>query len=151
MQGLGRAYCYSGQAPKAINYYNQQLEIAREIGNQLAEAQALSGLASAYSSIEQHQAAFNCFRQQLAVAREIKARKEEGQALGALGAYYIFRGGDYRRGIKYCQQALAIALASRTGRLAVKSSSNMVSSDDPSLRQRNASTRVAPLSLKLGC
>ncbi len=107
--GLGGAYCHLGQVQKALDYHNRQLEIARQICNKLAEAQALSALVGAYSSLEQHQAAFNCLQQQLAVAREIKARKEEAQALGGLGAYYIFTGRSYRRGIKYCQQALIIA------------------------------------------
>ncbi len=59
-------------------------------------------------SLEQYQISFNYFQQQLAVAREIKSLQEEGQALGSLGSFHIFQG-DYRRGIKYCQQALVIA------------------------------------------
>ena len=106
--GLGEAYCHLGQVQKALSYHNQQLEIARKIGNKLAEAQALGGLVGAYSSLQQHQTVFNYLQQQLAIAREINAKKEEGQALGGLGASYILKG-NYRRGIKYCQQALTIA------------------------------------------
>jgi tetratricopeptide (TPR) repeat protein len=108
LQGLGRAYSYLDQVPQAMNYYQQHLELARQIGNRQAEAQALGGLVGVYSSLAQHQTAINCLQQQLAIAREIKASNEEGQALGGLGAYYILRG-NYRKGMKYCQQALAIA------------------------------------------
>lgn len=106
--GLGGAYCNFGQVQKALGYHERHLEIARKIGNKLAEIQALTGLVGAYSLLKQHQSAFNCLQQQLAIAREIKARKEEGEALGGLGTYFIFTG-KYRRGIKYCQQALMIA------------------------------------------
>ncbi|MUG93389.1 tetratricopeptide repeat protein [Scytonema sp. UIC 10036] len=108
LQGLGRAYAYLDRVPQAMSYYKQQLELAKEIGNRQAEAQALGGLVGVYSSLGQHQTVLNCLQKQLTVACEIKASKEEGQALGGLGAYAILRG-NYRRGIKYCQQALAIA------------------------------------------
>ncbi len=108
LQVLGGAYCHFGQFQKAINYHNQQLEIACKIGNKLAEAQALGELSGVYFLVGQHQNAFSYLQQKLAVAREIKARKEEGQALGALGSLYIFKG-NYRKGLKYCQQALVIA------------------------------------------
>lgn len=108
LQGLGHAYSYLDQVSQAMNYYQQHLELARQIGNRQAEAQALGGLVGVYDSLQQHQTAINCLEQQLAIAREIKASKQEGQALGGLGAYYILRG-NYRRGMKYCQQALAIA------------------------------------------
>ncbi|KAB8333142.1 tetratricopeptide repeat protein [Scytonema tolypothrichoides VB-61278] len=108
LQGLGRAYAYLDQTSQAMSYYKQQLELARQIGNQKAEAEALGGLVGIYSSLAQHQTAINCLQQQLAVACENNAQKEEAQALGGLGAYYILRG-NYRRGIKYGKQALAIA------------------------------------------
>ena len=117
LQGLGRAYSYLDQVPQAMNYYQQHLELARQIGNRQAEAQALGGLVGVYSSLAQHQTAINCLQQQLAIAREIKASNEEGQALGGLGAYYILRG-NYRKGMKYCQQALAIASLGGQSRIA---------------------------------
>ena len=106
--GLGGAYCHLGQVQKALGYHERQLEIARKIGNKLAEIEALSGLIGVYSLQKQHQTVLNCLEQQLAIAREIKARREEAQALGGLGSHYILTG-NYRRGMKYSQQALAIA------------------------------------------
>jgi tetratricopeptide (TPR) repeat protein len=87
-QGLGVAYRYVGQGDQAINCHNHQLEIARKIGNKLAEVQALGGLGSDYLSMGQYKAAFNLFQQYLAVACEIKARKEQGMALSYLGRSY---------------------------------------------------------------
>ncbi len=108
LRGLGGAYSHFGQVLKAMNYHNRELEIAREIGNKLAEAQALGELGGVYSSLGQHKTALSYLQQKLAVAREIRATKEEGLALGGLGSLHIFKG-NYRRGIKYSQQALVIA------------------------------------------
>jgi tetratricopeptide (TPR) repeat protein len=88
LQVLGGAYCQFGQFSKAINYHNQQLEIACKIGNGLVEVQAIGELSGVYFLLGQHQNAFSYLQQKLAVAREIKARKEEGQALGAFGSLY---------------------------------------------------------------
>ncbi len=97
-----------GQYQLAIDYHQQRLTIAREIGDRRGEGNALGNLGNAYDSLGQYQLAIDYHQQRLTIAREIGDRRGEGNALGNLGIAYQSLG-QYQQAINYYQQALTIA------------------------------------------
>ncbi|VEP15844.1 Tetratricopeptide repeat protein (fragment) [Hyella patelloides LEGE 07179] len=119
---LGNAYGSLGQYQRAIDYYQQALEIARDIGDReyeghslgnlgLAygyEGHSLGSLGNVYSSLGKYQRAIDYYQQALEIAQDIGDRGHEGRSLGNLGLAYGSLG-EYQRAIDYHQQALKIA------------------------------------------
>ncbi len=101
---LGIAYAALGDAGKAIEYYEQALVIAREIGDRRGEGAALGNLGIAYADLGDARKAIEYYEQALAIAREIGDRRGEGAALGNLGIAYAALG-DARKAIEYYEQA----------------------------------------------
>ena len=104
---LGRAYAALGQAPQAIEYYQQALAISREIGDRSGEGTHLGNLGNAYANLGQVPQAIEYHQQALAISREIGDRRREGTALDNLGTAYAALG-QIPQAIEYFQQALAI-------------------------------------------
>jgi tetratricopeptide (TPR) repeat protein len=105
---LGIAYQSLGQYPQAIEYHQQWLAIAQEIGDREGEASALDNLGTVYNLLGQYPQAIEYHQQSLAIAREIGDREGEANSLGNLGlAYYSLD--QYPQAIEYHQQQLAIA------------------------------------------
>jgi len=104
----GLAYCSLGQVEKAIEYCQQALEIAREIGDRRGEGNRLGNLGNAYSDLGQVEKAIEYCQQALEIAREIGDRRGEGDDLGNLGNAYSDLG-QVDKAIEYYQQALEIA------------------------------------------
>ncbi|MEL0597311.1 MAG: CHAT domain-containing tetratricopeptide repeat protein, partial [Planktothrix rubescens PR222] len=102
------AYCSLGQYQQAIDYHQQNLTIAREIGSRRGEGSALGSLGIAYCSLGQYQQAIDYHQQRLTIAREIGDRRGEGNGLGGLGNAYGSLG-EYQQAINYYQQYLTIA------------------------------------------
>ncbi|MGB3517256.1 MAG: tetratricopeptide repeat protein, partial [Elainellaceae cyanobacterium] len=78
---LGNAHHALSQYAKAIEYYEQNLAIAREIGDRRGEGNALGGLGNAYDGLSQYAKAIEYHEQRLAIAREVGDCSEEGRAL----------------------------------------------------------------------
>ncbi|NAS89575.1 hypothetical protein C4E24_07580, partial [ANME-1 cluster archaeon AG-394-G21] len=57
---------------KAIEYYEQALAIAREIGDRRGEGNSLGNLGLAYSDLGQEEKAIEYYEQALAIGKEIK-------------------------------------------------------------------------------
>ncbi|MBD2069574.1 tetratricopeptide repeat protein [Leptolyngbya sp. FACHB-671] len=91
----------------AIDFHQQHLSIAREIGDRRGEANALSNLGIAYFSLGQYQQTIDFYRQSLAIDREIGDQQGEVIALSNLGIAY-FSLGQYQRAIDFYQQSLTI-------------------------------------------
>ncbi len=108
MINLGGAYLALSRNEKAIGYFEQTLEVARELKRRGLEDAALNNLGAAYSGLSQHEKAIGYFEQALANARELKTRVAEGRALTNLGSAYSDVGQD-EKAIGYHEQALAIA------------------------------------------
>jgi tetratricopeptide (TPR) repeat protein len=105
---LGIAYHALGQAERAIEYHQQALAIARDIGDRRNEGIQLGTLGEAYCTLGQVERAIEYHQQALAIAREIRDRRNEGAWLSGLGLTYHALG-QVERAIEYHQQALAIA------------------------------------------
>ncbi|MFN8466309.1 MAG: tetratricopeptide repeat protein [Caldilineaceae bacterium] len=105
---LGNAHFSLGETRRAIEYYEQYLVIAREIGDRGGEGAALGNLGNAYYSLGETRRAIDLYEQQLVIVREIDDRRGEGAALGNLGNAYYSLGGT-RRAIEYHEQYLVIA------------------------------------------
>ena len=104
---LGIAYANLGQVERAIGYYEQQLEITREIGDRRGEGIAYANLGIAYAKLGQVERAIGSFEQALEISREIGDRWGEGDALGNLGIAYADLGQE-ERAIGHEEQALVI-------------------------------------------
>ena len=105
--GLGSVYIVLGEYDRAIDFHQQQLGIAQEIGYHRGESNALGNLGSAYYSLSEYDRAIDLYQQQLDIAQEIGHQRGEANALGGLGtAYYSL--GQYDRAIDLYQQQLNI-------------------------------------------
>ncbi|MGD1698310.1 tetratricopeptide repeat protein, partial [Dapis sp. BLCC M229] len=105
---LGIAYSFLGEYHKAIEYFQQSLQIAREIGDLSTEGKALGNLGNVYDSLGEYHKAIEYHQQDLQIAREIGNRSGEGIALGNLGNVYNSLG-EYHKAMEYYQQSLQIA------------------------------------------
>ena len=123
---LGIAYANLGETRRAIELYEQDLAIAREIGDRHGEASATGNLGLAYADLGETRRAIELYEQHLAIAREIGDRRGEANATGNLGLAYADLG-ETRRAIELYEQHLAIAReigdrrgeASTTGNLGI--------------------------------
>jgi tetratricopeptide (TPR) repeat protein len=105
---LGTTYYSLGDYKKAIEYYEQALVIAHEIGNRRGEGAWLGNLGSAYRDLGQVEKAIEYYKQALVIAREIGDRSGEGADLANLGVAYSDLG-QVEKAIEYYKQALIIA------------------------------------------
>jgi len=104
---LGILHHSLGEVAWAIEYYEQALHMAREIGDRQGEGNSLGNLGLAYSDLGEVARAIEYYQQALHMAREIGDRRVEGNALGNLGTAYSDLG-EVGRAIEYYQQALEI-------------------------------------------
>ena len=104
---LGNAYNSLGQYERAIAFFQQSLDIKKEIGDIQGESISLIGLGNAYNSLGQYERAIAFYQQSLDIAKEIGDIQGESISLGNLGnAYYSL--GQYERAIAFYQQSLDI-------------------------------------------
>ena len=75
---MGNAYSNLGKYQKAIDYYNQALEVALKIGDRQNEGTWLSNLGNVYLRLEQYEQAISYSEQALEVVSEIGDRKGKG-------------------------------------------------------------------------
>jgi tetratricopeptide (TPR) repeat protein len=105
---LGLAYSNLGQVEKAIEYHEDALAIAREIGDRRTEGNVLGNLGNAYSDLGQVEKAIEYHEDALVIAREIGDRRGEGADLGSLGLAYSNLG-QVEKAIEYHEDALVIS------------------------------------------
>jgi tetratricopeptide (TPR) repeat protein len=91
---------------KAIDHYEQQLILFREIGDRRGECNTLSSLASAYWNSGELRKVHECHEHALVAFREIGDRHGEAATLNNLGNLLFF--GDTRKAIEYYDQEMLI-------------------------------------------
>ena len=99
---------YLGETRRAIEYYEQHLEITRGTGDRRGEAEALGNLGIAYANLGEARRAIEYYEQRLEITRETGDRRGEGMALGNLGIAYANLG-ETRRAIEYHERHVEIA------------------------------------------
>jgi tetratricopeptide (TPR) repeat protein len=105
---LGNAYRNLGELKKAIEYQEQALKIAREIGDRRHEGICLGSLGLAYRDLGEPKKEIEYYEQALKISREVVDRINEGIWLGNLGLAYIDLG-EPKKAIEYNEQGLKIA------------------------------------------
>jgi tetratricopeptide (TPR) repeat protein len=115
LNGLGRAFYNLSDFDKSWDYHQQQLQLARQVNNRQAEAQAIGGLGELQRIKGNYSEEIVLFQQQLDIAREIGDRQQEGYALNSLG-YALYDLGKtrnkqnyYQEGLLYLQESLEFA------------------------------------------
>ena len=78
---LGNAYRKLGETRRAIEYYEQGLEIAGETGDRRGEGEMLNNLGIAYRRLGETRRAIEYYEQDLVITRETGDRRGEGTAL----------------------------------------------------------------------
>ena len=81
-----------GQYQRAIDFYQQWLEIAYEIGDRSGEATSLMNLGTVYNNLGQYQRAIDYLQQSLAIQQEIGDRNGEASSLWNLSNSYQRQG-----------------------------------------------------------
>jgi tetratricopeptide (TPR) repeat protein len=106
---LGRSYyLLDGNPERAMKLYLQGLAIARAVGDQAGEGQALGNLGVIYRESGESDRAIEIFEGRLKIARGLKDKRGESSTLGNLGrTYWTVRNLD--RSIGYCNEQLKIA------------------------------------------
>lgn len=92
-RALGRlkvdaSYPSDRSSPGAVEYYEQALAIACEIGNRGHESECLNGLGLAHRDLKQTEQAITCFERARDVAHEIGSLQNEAEACWNLGLLY---------------------------------------------------------------
>ena len=105
---LGRAYLNIGDFQRAINYHEQHLKIAREVGDRTGEATAYGDLGNAYYMLGDFQKSIDYSERTLKIAREVGDTILEGQSYCNLGGPYHALG-DYQKAKDFFELHLKIA------------------------------------------
>ena len=104
---LGLHLLLLGRTREALDCFQKELVIAREMGDRRDEGTAIGNLGIAYKNLGDALKAIEFHEQQLKIVREIGDRRGEGNALGNLGnAHYIL--GDARKAIEFFEQCLVL-------------------------------------------
>jgi CHAT domain-containing protein/Flp pilus assembly protein TadD len=106
--GLGAASLMLGNNRQAIEFSEQFLTLATQMGDRFSIGEAFANLGMAYKGIGEYLKAIEFHQKSLAIMRELGNRQGEGRVLGNLGT--TFEGlGDYEQAIASYQQSLTIA------------------------------------------
>ncbi|MDX1524058.1 MAG: tetratricopeptide repeat protein, partial [Anaerolineae bacterium] len=123
---IGETLFSSGQAQKAIPYFEQALAINLKIGDRNGEGHILRHLGQAFISLGQVERAIEYFERSLPITRETGDYHSEGTNLGILGGIYLSLG-QVERGIEFQKQALTVhAGKDRTGEARMLSSLGII-------------------------
>ena len=94
---LGSVYCDDlGDFRKAIEFFQQGLAIAKEVGDKETEIMAYWNLGIAYSSLYDFSKAIEFYQKNVSIAKEVEDKKSEEEGYINLAWVYSSRG-DFRK------------------------------------------------------
>jgi tetratricopeptide (TPR) repeat protein len=104
---MGLAYGDLGELKKAIQFYEQALEIDRRIGDVMGEGNTLGNMGLAYRDLGEFKKSIQFYEQRLEIARRIGDIMGEGIAFLNMGNAYTDLG-EYKKALQLYEQALEI-------------------------------------------
>lgn len=107
LYGMGKVYYAQGNLTKAINYYQQALDLARTLPASQQEGAILNGLGLAYLSLGNDTQAIDCYWQDLLLAWKNKNCQGEAAVLNNLG-FVFCQQEKFHKAIKYQKESLRI-------------------------------------------
>lgn len=105
---LSLIYALNGDSAKGTETLQQQLSLARSLGDQQTEIEALRSLGQVYEESNNYLQAIDYFKQSLAVAKQFNDPRNQAKALRDLAGIYG-RLGDFEQEKEYAQQGLNLA------------------------------------------
>ncbi|KAM6423057.1 tetratricopeptide repeat protein 28 isoform 3-T3 [Liasis olivaceus] len=105
---LSSAYWSLGNAEKSSGYMQQDLDVAKTLGDQMGECRAHGNLGSAFFSKGNYREALTNHRHQLVLAMKLKDREAASSALSSLGHVYTAIG-DYPNALASHKQCVLLA------------------------------------------
>ena len=105
---LGSAHHSLGDSQRAIEYHNQELRIAKDVGNRVGEGCAYGHLGGTYYRRKEFQRAIEYTNKYLSIAKEVGDRACQGKAYASLGVTYHSLN-EFQRAIEYANKYLSIA------------------------------------------
>ncbi|XP_036383006.1 tetratricopeptide repeat protein 28-like [Megalops cyprinoides] len=109
---LSSAYWSLGNTEKSTGYMQQDLEVAKTLGDQAGECRAHGNLGSAFFSKGNYREALTNHRHQLVLAMKLKDREAASSALSSLGHVYTAIG-DYPNALASHKQCVLLAKQSK--------------------------------------
>lgn len=104
---LGDLCAASQDYGESIRYYQQALELIRQVGDRAGEARLLNNIGLVYDALGDQRQALDYFEQALPLRRQVGDRAGEATALNNIGGIY-FDLGDQRGALAYYEQALKL-------------------------------------------
>ncbi|XP_070619524.1 tetratricopeptide repeat protein 28 isoform X2 [Erythrolamprus reginae] len=105
---LSSAYWSLGNAERSSGYMQQDLDVAKTLGDQMGECRARGNLGSAFFSKGNYREALTNHRHQLVLAMKLKDREAASSALSSLGHVYTAIG-DYPNALASHKQCVLLA------------------------------------------
>ncbi|XP_017669560.1 PREDICTED: tetratricopeptide repeat protein 28 isoform X7 [Lepidothrix coronata] len=109
---LSSAYWSLGNTEKSTGYMQQDLDVAKSLGDQTGECRAHGNLGSAFFSKGNYREALTNHRHQLVLAMKLKDREAASSALSSLGHVYTAIG-DYPNALASHKQCVLLAKQSK--------------------------------------
>ena len=116
---MGLAYQSLGEYQRAIEFLQQTLDIAREIGDRKGEALSLDYLGLAYGSLGQYQRAINFYKQAIEVKESIQGEIKVDELKASFASQQVnvyarlinllWEDGDFEAAFNYAERARARA------------------------------------------
>ncbi len=107
LNNIGSIYNKLGNGKKALEYYQQALQISTAIGDKYEISLNLSNLGAVYQAQGEWQSAFDALLKSLELRREIKHVRGEVMSLNRIGCFLRLLG-ENTRALEYFQQSLDI-------------------------------------------
>ena len=105
---MGNACRNLGNFKQAIDYYEKNLSIAKEVGDRAGEGLTYGNLGNAFSNVGNFKQAIEYYEKGLSIAKEVGNRAGEGSAYGNMGNGYLSLR-NFKKAIEYYEKHLSIA------------------------------------------